>query len=65
MKKPEDPSRELDRQAEALLEEWAAQQGTDLRSLGILNARRRALVARREIPLSRIRRERDEEEDYE
>lgn len=64
MTTPEDP-RELDRQAEALLEEWAAQQGVTLRSLGILNAQRRARVARREIPLSRVLRDRDEDEDPE
>jgi hypothetical protein len=63
MKKTEAP-KTLDEQAEELLEEWASSQGLDLRQLGILNAERRRRIARREIPLSRFRRERDEEEDY-
>lgn len=63
MKKTE-ATKTLDEQAEELLEGWAREQGLDLRQLGILNAERRRRIARREIPLSRLRREREEDEDY-
>ena len=42
----------LEEQAEALLREYATEQGKSLRELGILDARRLQVVKRREVPMT-------------
>lgn len=61
MRKTDQP-KTLDEQAEDLLAAWAKEQGLSLREVGILNEERRRRIARREIPLSRFRQRRDEDE---
>lgn len=42
---------DLEAEASRLLTEWATREGVSLRSVGILNDDRLALIARREVPL--------------
>lgn len=50
----------LEEQADALLEGLARSKGQSLRQLGVMDRRRQRVVARREIPLSRFERKRQE-----
>lgn len=52
------PVRSLDEQADELLETYARSQRKSLRRLGIMDRARRAIVARREVPLSALTRQR-------
>lgn len=61
----DEPWSDLEEYAEALLRAEAEKRGCDLRDLGILSRRRQAHIKRYEMPLSRVPRatEGDEEED--